>query len=120
MPVSTRRSKEDPMKITTVSLSLLLCGLGLGCSSSTPVMPMIGAQLDRIGRAGVNTALTDPFDQESGMTEDMTKHPYHRDTEMSNWVITWAPRIAKSLGVLDALDRNCGNQFAAGPQPVAG
>lgn len=108
------------MKTTTLSLTFLLCGLAIGCSPSTPVMPTIGPMLDRIGRAGVNTALTDPFDIESGMTEDQVKDAYNRDTETANWVTTWSPKIAKNLAILDSIDRVCGNQFAAGTQAIAG
>ena len=105
------------MKTSTLAMTLLLSGLsamGAGCGTSAPPMPTIGAQIDRMGRAAVNTALTNPFDIEMGMTSDQVKDAYNADTEVANWTVTWSPKVAKNLAILDSLDGTCGNQFGAG------
>src|SRR5947209_7404850 len=83
----------------------------------TPAAPVQGALIDRMGRAAVNTALTDPFDSNAA-NEDTMKDSYNHTTK-DMWG-TWKAPIAKSLGVYDTLDGMCGNQLAAGMMPVAG
>ncbi len=112
------------MKKLVFSMMALLAGSAVGCGNSDnnqpPNMPTVGAQIDRMGRAGVNTALTDPFDTVNGMTVDQVKNAYNIDSNIAGWVNTWFPKIAINLGILDALDGSCGNQFLAGATAVAG
>ena len=72
-----------------------------------------------MGRAGVNTALTDPFDIVAGMTPDQVKGSYNALVDPSTWV-QFKSNIATNLAILDSLDRDCGNQFLAGGSAVAG
>jgi uncharacterized protein DUF4331 len=82
--------------------------------------PHLGrAQIDRMGRAGVNTALTDPFDldeERHGMIQD----EYNGATDPAQWASMFSGEIAGNLAILDSLDTVCGNQLLAGPSAVAG
>jgi len=99
-----------------------------GCGSdddNNPPPPRVGAvQIDRMGRAGVNTALTNPFFRESVPSEE-SRHEtilddYNAANDPSQWVPEFSSLIASNLAILDGLDRVCGNQVLAGPAPVAG
>jgi len=94
-----------------------------GNSSSSGMMfpppPPIGMQIDRDGRPAINTAGTHTFDTDA-MTKGAAKDAYNQDSNESMWVNGHTAEIAKNLAILDALDGTCGNQAAAGPNPVAG
>jgi hypothetical protein len=83
-------------------------------ASPFPAAPTIGATtLDRMGRAGVNTALTNPF------WTDKAKHDAQLDAYNKAPPAMWssfAAQFAGALAVLDGLDGVCGNQplFNAG------
>jgi len=107
---------------------LLWAAVGLtGCGSddNNPPPPPLGAvQIDRMGRAGVNTALTNPFFRESVASEEsqheMIVDAYNAAHDPSQWVAMFSSLIAPNLAILDGLDGVCGNQVLAGPAPVAG
>jgi hypothetical protein len=72
-------------------------------------------QIDRMGRAGVNTALTNPFFRESVASEE-SQHEiilddYNAANDPSQWVARFSSLIAPNLAILDGLDRVCGNEF---------
>jgi len=77
-----------------------------------------------MGRAGVNTALTNPFFRESVASEEsqheMILDDYNAANDPSQWVARFSSLIASNLAILDALDGVCGNQVLAGSAPVAG
>jgi hypothetical protein len=81
-------------------------------------------QIDRMGRAGVNTALTNPFFRESVASEEsqheMILDDFNAANDPSQWVARFSSLIATNLAILDSLDGVCGNQVLAGPAPVAG
>lgn len=83
-------------------------------ASMFPAAPAIGGtQLDRMARAGVNTALTDPF------FTDKTAHEMKQDAYNKAPVAMWstfAAQFETALAVYDGLDGVCGNQ----PSPAAG
>jgi hypothetical protein len=81
--------------------------------STNPPPPTLGAQIDRMGRPGVNTALTDPFDIVTGMTQDQVKDAYNAEASESNWATKFSGYIATNLAILDGLDTVCGNQIGA-------
>ena len=98
---------------------------GCGSDDSNPPPPRLGAvQIDRMGRAAVNTALTNPFFRESVASEESQHETilddYNAANDPSQWVARFSSRIASNLAILDGLDRVCGNQVLAGPAPVAG
>jgi hypothetical protein len=77
-------------------------------ASSFPAAPAIGStQLDRMGRAAINTALTDPF------FTDKTMHEGKQDAYNKAAPQAWqgfAAQFAPALAVFDGLDGVCGNQ----------
>jgi hypothetical protein len=107
------------MFCTTVVLT------GCGSDDDNPPPPSVGAvQIDRMGRAGVNTALTNPFYRESVASEDsqhkLIVDDFNAASDPSQWVARFSSLIASNLAILDSLDRVCGNQVLAGPAPVPG
>jgi|SRR6185312_6196881 len=103
------------------SLAIALCGVGCDddttspgggmmdmAASEFPAAPTIGAtQLDRMGRAGVNTALTDPFF--TVKADHDGKQDAYNKAQPSTWA-SFADQFAVALGVFDGLDGVCGNQ----------
>ncbi len=84
----------------------------------------LGVQIERMGRPGVNTALTNPFYRESVPSEELAHEAivddYNAAANPAEWQTMFAPEIAGNLAILDGLDTVCGNQLLAGPSPVAG
>jgi len=115
---------------------LIASALVAGCSGgggndnltfgTHPAQPSIELekQIDRMGRAGVNTATTAPFFRESVAAEqaahDAVLDEYNSASDPSKWVSLFGARIAGNIAILDSLDTVCGNQLLAGPNPVAG
>ena len=94
-------------------------------NSTTPPLPAVGAdQIDRMGRAGVNTALTNPFFRASVPSEEtmheMVQDEYNGAANPAQWGGMFESEIATNLAILDSLDRNCGNQLLAGSSATAG
>jgi hypothetical protein len=103
------------------------------CTPGATCAPVLGLQIDRMGRAGVNTALTDPFWDDG--TETEAQHKIRQDlyNQASN-PATWgdveltpgkkvSDAIKGSLAAYDSLDGTsdglaagdgCGNQLAFG------
>jgi hypothetical protein len=72
--------------------------------------PTLGVQIDRMGRPAIATALVGTFDGND------TSKKATKDTYNTALIATWgtfSPEIKKNLAILDSLDGNCGNQFAA-------
>ena len=108
------------MKSSMMLALALTLGLAAACGGSSnnppanPQPPAIGSmQIDRLGRAGVNTALTDPFDINPTMTQAQVKDAYNAPTDPSTWGASFTTEIAGNLAILDALDGVCGNQLGA-------
>jgi len=101
-----------------------LCGCGSDNGTNTtppPAKPTLKTtQIDRMGRAGVNTALTDPFDIVQGSTPDQVKDAYNALVDPSTWSPQFKSNIATNLAILDSLDTVCGNQLLAGASATAG
>ena len=109
-----------PLILAALVSVLAACGSDNG-NNTPPPKPTLGAtQIDRMGRAGVNTALTDPFDIVSGMTPNQVKDSYNLLSDPSTWSTHFKGNIATNLAILDSLDTLCGNQLLAGPSAVAG
>lgn len=85
-----------------------------------PPAPLLGDQIDRMGRPAINTALTDPFDIIPNMTADMVKDAYNAAGDPNQWAAMFRATIAVNLAVLDGADTVCGNQILAGPTATAG
>jgi Domain of unknown function (DUF4331) len=87
-----------------------------GSDNGPPGAPVLGAQIDRMGRPGVNTALTDPFDIVAGKTPDEIKDAYNAESDPAMWAPKFKAYINQNLAILDSLDstgatNNCGNQL---------
>jgi hypothetical protein len=90
-------------------------------SGPPPAAPTLGTvQIDRMGRAAINTALNHAFDADAGAA-GAAKDAYNADTNISSWPLTYATEFAGNLAILDALDTGlndltdggvggCGNQ----------
>ena len=106
---------------TILLLPLLTTLLPLpGCNNdTTPGPPALGVQIDRMGRAGVNTALVDPFNLDAP-SKGANQDAYNASAAPSQWAGSFAGRIATNLAILDSLDTVCGNQLLAGPAPAPG
>lgn len=91
------------------ALALAACG-----GTSNPSKPSIGThQIDRMGRAAVNTALTNPFGLVAGKTSDQSKDDYNAATDPTTWKSSFQGEIKTHLAIFDGIDGNCGNQLAA-------
>jgi hypothetical protein len=82
---------------------------GAAGSSSNP--PALGAQIDRLGRPAINTAITDPFD--GNATQHGMKQDTYNAATPSTAAATFEAAFEANLAILDSLDGTCGNQFAA-------
>jgi hypothetical protein len=88
-----------------------------GCATVT-ARPL-GVQVERMGRAGINTAVVDPFfamESEHAKVQDA----YNASADPAQWPSLFADRMAGNLAILDSLDTVCGNQLLAGASAVAG
>jgi hypothetical protein len=98
------------------------CGDHGGSGSNAPAISNV--QIDRMGRAGVNTALTHPFFRESVASEqqahDADGDTYNAAADATKWPATFSAEIAANAAILDSLDTVCGNQLLAGASAVAG
>ena len=121
------------MQITSIR-NLVLGGLsavatlGLSACSDegstiTVVEPGV-TQIDRMGRAGVNTAVTDPFflsgDSAQSANHGQLTDSYNAARTQAASVDQFTERFAGNLAIYDSLDTNCGNQLGAGPMATAG
>jgi hypothetical protein len=113
------------MRNSTMNRTLTLLGvLALAaCSSSSsptpdagtpPAAPTLGTVItDRMGRAAVNTALTNPFDTVAGSSPNAVKDAYNAVSDPTQWSPMFKANIKSNLAIFDGLDGVCGNQFIA-------
>jgi hypothetical protein len=79
---------------------------------TNPAPPALGAQIDRMGRPAINTALNHTFDP-IATTKGAAKDAYNQDNAQAGWSAKYTAEQSGNLAVFDGLDRNCGNQFLA-------
>jgi hypothetical protein len=94
-------------------------GPGSDTGTKNPAPPTLGAQIDRLGRPAINTALTGTFDP-NPTTKGAKKDAYNQDNAQSGWNPKYIPEQAGNLAVFDSLDTKCGNQFLAQDAGAAG
>jgi hypothetical protein len=93
---------------------------GSGGSSSTPKPrgkddpPELGDQIDRMGRPAISTALVQTFNPDED-EKNAAKDAYNF-APPGEWS-EFTEEFETSLGILDALDAECGNQLLAGVDP---
>lgn len=81
-------------------------------TGTTPPAPTLGAQIDRIGRPAVSTALNHTFDPDAAAT-DLGKDTWNKDSNPQGWRTAFTPEISANLAIYDGLDTICGNQAGA-------
>jgi hypothetical protein len=101
---------SDPGTATT-SGSSSTSGSGSTSSGGDNLMPVLGKQVDRMGRPAINTAGNQTFEAMIE-TADMGKNAYNAESDPAKWT-AFVPEIEKNLAILDSLDTVCGNQLAA-------
>jgi hypothetical protein len=79
--------------------------------------PILGAQIDRVGRPGVSTILIDAYN--AGAMADLTRDNYNHDATQASWATTWSEKIRASAAIWDALDTQCGNTLGAAAGPAS-
>jgi hypothetical protein len=108
-----------------------------GFCSNCPAVPTLGAQIDRMGRPAVNTALNHGFDKTSAAGP--AKTAYNQDGAVGMWPTTYRAAFMVNLGIIDVLDTGltcmngtcmpettptisdgCGNQVLYNGQPYGG
>jgi len=86
---------------------------GSGSNTTPPAPPALGAQIDRLGRPAVNTALNHVFDGSAGVPSGSAlaaKDEYNQNGAMGTWMSSYVVEFARNLAILDALDTGvCGN-----------
>ena len=99
---------------------LMLAACSSNSAPSNPPAPTLGATItDRMGRAAVNTALTNPFDTVTGSSPNAIKDAYNSVSDPTLWSSMFKAYIKSNLAILDGLDTVCGNQFIADANPDA-
>jgi len=106
---------------TTFAL-LILAGCGGGSRSAAvdpplaspefPAPPVIGAQIDRQGRAAITTALIAPLGPLVAGTDQTRKDDYS-EAARADWD-EFFEEIRTAIAIYDGLDAQCGNQILAG------
>src|SRR5262245_59887899 len=77
--------------------------------SNCPAPPMLGMQIDSMGRPAINTALNHGFDGTA--TAQPAKNAYNEQTDPATWVQN-VPEFMKNLAIVDSLDTGfCGNKL---------
>ena len=84
---------------------------GSTTSSTKPKPPVLGTQIDRMGRPAINTALDHTFDTDAA-AKDAAKDAWNANKDPATWA-TYVPEVEKNLAILDSLDMVCGNQLLA-------
>lgn len=84
-----------------------------------PPPPSLGAQIDRMGRPAINTALNHTFDVDA-TAKGAAKDAYNQDEGEGNWPTMYGGEFAGTLAVLDGLDGSCGNQVLYDGSAAAG
>lgn len=116
------------MNRSFVSMMIPLLASLAGCGSdAAPPAPAIGAQIDRMGRPAINTALTDPFWDTGLAGATLEAHEAKQDIYNQQAPAQWLgnqPNFAQKAALFDGLDTGaggiCGNQVAfAGPLGAA-
>jgi hypothetical protein len=108
---------DDDDAVTTKTDSGTTTETGTGTETGTPetstpnpAPPALGAQIDRMGRPAINTALNNTFNADTA-AQSAAKDAYNKDTDLANWSKTFGAETSKNLATLDGLDGVCGNQF---------
>lgn len=114
-----------PLFVSILALGLAACdsnGTGIGNNFDDDDDDVeTFTQVDRMGRAGVNTAVTDPFfiasNAEQNAAHGEITDRYNLITTQSESVDDFADIFEGNIAIYDGLDTTCGNQLAADQNP---
>lgn len=103
---------------STTNTSVTGSGSTSSGNNNFPAAPALGAsELDRMGRAAVNTALNETFVKTNGgvgPTDDTMREAsedaYNASKDPTQWGPAYRTSAATQLAILDGLDGTCGNQ----------
>lgn len=115
--MSQRRSLFLALSLAAL-LCLAACAGDDNGGGGQPPPPRLGTQVDRMGRAAINTALIAPFADAD--TRGALQDEYNAGADPSDWANAFAAEIAANLAIYDSLDTVCGNQLLAGDSAAAG
>jgi len=122
--------------VATVALASASCGDNLKAPdakvadahnvtpcSDCPAVPVLGVQMDRLGRPAINTALNHAFDGTTAAGP--AKDAYNQDGSPGGWTTQYVAPFMTSLGFIDALDSTavtdgCGTQVEYNGTPQGG
>jgi hypothetical protein len=97
---------------------------GGGTGGGAPMVPVLGAQGDRMGRPAINTALNNTFLHTAGtgtpvtaMERDAAEDEYNADDDNAGWAAAWGDDARVSLALIDSLDADCTNGIGSGGMP---
>jgi hypothetical protein len=86
-------------------------------SNHFPAAPTLGAQVDRLGRPAINTALNNLLTADAA-AKGSAKDAYNKDGDPSMWQTNWTGEFAKNLAIFDAVDTGvCGNTICEDQLP---
>jgi hypothetical protein len=110
---------------TTTSSTGGMTGTGGGGGTGDPPPPTLSTtQIDRMGRAAINTALTNTFGTIPTETREVSEDKYNENADPTTWGSSYTADIAKNLAIYDSVDtptpNGCGNQPLAGGSKAAG
>lgn len=74
-------------------------------ASPVPPAPVLGAQIDRMGRPAINTALNELLVADGTPAKTTARDMYNADQAPANWPMAYTPEFAKNLAILDSLDK---------------
>jgi hypothetical protein len=115
---TTSSSTTTTSAVTTGMGQTTTTGSSTSTGMNTPNVPALGNQIDRMGRAAINTAANTTFAPDA--QRDPAQDAYNADATIASWGGDYAATAAAQLGVLDSLDATCGNGSAAGGSTMAG
>ena len=83
-------------------------GMGGQGGMAPPDPPVLGGQIDRMGRAAIATATVDRFGDMG--SHDASVDMYNENADIMTWVNLYSTDIAAQIAILDSLETVCGNQ----------
>ncbi len=120
--------KKHAILLAILTVGAVSCGdnhsnsdAGSGSDAAQiPNAPALGAQIDRLGRPAINTALNHAFDP-TPATKNAAKDAYNAESDPTTWASDAnKAQFAANLAIFDALDTVCGNQVLYDGSPEGG
>ncbi len=101
--------------------AIVTFGFSLACSSTSsdatdggvfyPPPPVLGPQMDRMGRPAINLAVNHTFVADGPRIA--AQHEWNQNSDPATWVSKYAAQVGTNLAIYDGLDGKCGNQLFA-------